>query len=78
MLDAVNLWIGNSRSVTALHRDNYENIYVQIIGEKRFVLLSPVEVGCVGEKLFPSASYTVRYPSPKSGADGSIYCAEPL
>ncbi|KAJ3458666.1 hypothetical protein MRS44_012775 [Fusarium solani] len=27
--DAVNLWIGNSKSVTAMHKDNYENIYVQ-------------------------------------------------
>ena len=30
--DAINLWIGNSNSVTALHRDNYENIYCQIVG----------------------------------------------
>lgn len=30
--DAINLWIGNSSSVTALHRDNYENIYCQIVG----------------------------------------------
>ena len=38
--DAINLWIGNSNSVTALHRDNYENIYCQIIGSVcRFQLL---------------------------------------
>ncbi|KAH0538393.1 hypothetical protein FGG08_004993 [Glutinoglossum americanum] len=55
--DAVNLWIGNSKSVTALHKDNYENIYCQIIGSKYFTLLSPLEVACVGERNFRSATY---------------------
>ncbi|KAL8660520.1 MAG: hypothetical protein Q9202_006475 [Teloschistes flavicans] len=45
--DAVNLWIGNSRSVTSLHKDNYENIYCQIRGRKCFVLLPPIETPCV-------------------------------
>lgn len=61
--DAINLWIGNARSVTALHRDSYENIYVQVVGEKRFVLVSPVETACVMEKCFPSATYAVNTPS---------------
>ena len=60
--DAINLWIGNSRSVTALHRDNYENIYVQVIGEKHFALVSPVETACIMEKPFPSATYAVSTP----------------
>ena len=47
--DAVNLWIGNSLSTTALHKDNYENIYVQILGKKHFVLLPPVAYACVAE-----------------------------
>ncbi len=55
--DAVNLWIGNSRSVTALHKDNYENIYVQIVGRKHFVLLPPVEAVCVGEREVRAATY---------------------
>lgn len=57
--DAINLWIGNSRSVTALHKDNYENIYCQVIGSKHFVLLPPVELACVNEKQLPSASYAI-------------------
>jgi hypothetical protein len=56
--DAINLWVGNSRSVTALHKDNYENIYCQVMGAKHFVLLPPVEMACVNEKELPSASYT--------------------
>ncbi|KAK0124231.1 hypothetical protein ONS95_009206 [Cadophora gregata] len=55
--DAVNLWIGNSLSVTALHKDNYENIYVQIIGSKHFVLLPPVAWAGVGERVLRPASY---------------------
>ncbi|KAL2075300.1 hypothetical protein VTL71DRAFT_243 [Oculimacula yallundae] len=56
--DAVNLWIGNSLSVTALHKDNYENIYVQIIGNKHFVLLPPVAWAAVGERVLRPATYT--------------------
>jgi jumonji domain-containing protein 7 len=48
--DAINMWLGNSLSTTALHKDNYENIYVQILGQKHFVLLPPVEAACVNER----------------------------
>ena len=55
--DAINLWIGNDQSTTALHRDNYENIYCQILGSKEFVLLPPVETACVNEQFLPGATY---------------------
>ncbi|KAK5657312.1 hypothetical protein OQA88_3376 [Cercophora sp. LCS_1] len=55
--DAINLWIGNSQSVTALHKDNYENIYVQILGQKQFVLLPPHCQPCVNEQLLRPATY---------------------
>jgi jumonji domain-containing protein 7 len=55
--DAINLWIGNSLSTTALHKDNYENIYIQIIGQKHFVLLPPLTYACVGEEELSPASY---------------------
>lgn len=55
--DATNLWIGNSRSVTALHRDNYENVYAQIIGRKHFVLLPPTCHPCVNEQRLIPATY---------------------
>jgi jumonji domain-containing protein 7 len=47
--DAINFWLGNERSVTAMHRDNYENVYVQVVGRKHFVLLPPIEQPCVNE-----------------------------
>ncbi|MCJ1241113.1 hypothetical protein MMC14_009117 [Varicellaria rhodocarpa] len=58
--EAINLWIGNSHSTTALHRDNYENIYCQITGKKRFILLPPVETACINEQMLPSAIYVRR------------------
>lgn len=55
--DATNLWIGNSRSVTALHKDDYENIYAQILGQKHFVLLPPVCYPCVNEQSLTATTY---------------------
>lgn len=55
--DAINFWLGNSHSTTALHKDNYENVYVQILGQKHFVLLPPVEAACVNEKSVLAATY---------------------
>ena len=43
--------------MTALHKDNYENIYCQIIGQKHFVLLPPVAHACVGERVLHQANY---------------------
>lgn len=58
MPDAINVWIGNGQSITALHKDNYENIYCQIRGKKRFVLLPSVETPCVNIRFLPQAIYT--------------------
>ncbi len=55
--DAINFWLGSSKSTTALHKDNYENVYVQILGQKHFVLLPPVEAPCVGEKSLLATTY---------------------
>lgn len=52
-----NFRIGNSRSVTALHKDNYENIYVQIQGQKHFVLLPPHCHPCINEQHLRPATY---------------------
>jgi jumonji domain-containing protein 7 len=62
--DAINFWLGNDASVTALHKDNYENIYVQVLGKKHFVLLPPVESVCVGERGVLGATYM---PRPRAG-----------
>ncbi|KAH7166252.1 putative phospholipase [Dactylonectria macrodidyma] len=56
--DAVNLWIGNSKSVTALHKDNYENIYVQVLGRKHFVLFPSLCHPLVNEQSLHPATYS--------------------
>ncbi|KAL2023935.1 hypothetical protein VTK56DRAFT_712 [Thermocarpiscus australiensis] len=68
--DAVNLWIGNSRSVTALHKDGYENVYVQVAGRKHFVLLPPACQPCVNERPLRPARY-VRRSSGSSSSSAS-------
>ena len=65
--DAVNFWLGSSASVTALHKDNYENIYVQIIGRKHFILLPPCDAPCVGEKSVLAGTYAPRKASNGKG-----------
>jgi jumonji domain-containing protein 7 len=41
--DAVNLWIGDERSVTSCHKDHYENLVAVVIGEKVFRLNAPAD-----------------------------------
>jgi jumonji domain-containing protein 7 len=67
--DAINLWIGNSRSVTALHRDNYENVYVQITGRKHFVLMPPLFQPCVNEQDLEPATYVRGQPEGQKSDD---------
>ncbi|KAF4633356.1 hypothetical protein G7Y89_g4766 [Cudoniella acicularis] len=55
--EAINFWLGNSFSTTALHKDPYQNIYVQIAGEKHFVLFPPIAFPFVKERLLRSAVY---------------------
>jgi hypothetical protein len=46
--DAVNLWVGDARSVTTVHRDPYHNFYLVVSGWKEFVLLPPTDVHGLG------------------------------
>jgi len=73
--DALNLWIGNSRATTALHKDNYENIYVQLRGRKRFLLLPGLCQPCVAERPLRAATYRRASPDEiQAGtADKSLY-----
>jgi len=68
--DAVNFWLGNSHSVTALHKDNYENIYVQVVGRKHFVLLPPVEAPCVNEMMLEGCTYALK--ESQTDSDGVV------
>ncbi|KAK6116909.1 hypothetical protein DH2020_049284 [Rehmannia glutinosa] len=55
--EAVNLWVGNHLSETSFHKDHYENLYVVITGEKRFLLLPPTDVHRMYIRKYPAAHY---------------------
>ena len=73
--DAINLWIGNKHSTTALHRDNYENVYCQIVGSKSFVMLAPVETACINENFLPSATYAADMTIDPDDPPAQVPCA---
>ncbi|TCD66984.1 hypothetical protein EIP91_000664 [Steccherinum ochraceum] len=67
--DAVNLWIGDQRSITSIHSDPYENIYTVIRGSKTFTLFPPTEGWCMAvheqpyvERTYPHAQYQRNSP----------------
>lgn len=66
--DAINLWIGDEKSVTSLHKDHFENIYVVLTGKKIFRLYPPTDFHHLKERSYPSAVYTPSSspPTPES------------
>jgi len=60
--DAVNVWVGGRASVTAWHRDPYENVYVVLGGSKRFALFPPGEGRA---RLRPAAQAGGRWVAPE-------------
>uniref|UniRef100_A0A7S0RY55 JmjC domain-containing protein n=1 Tax=Pyramimonas obovata TaxID=1411642 RepID=A0A7S0RY55_9CHLO len=58
--EAVNMWIGDERAVTSLHRDHYENLYVVVKGAKHFTLLPPADYHRLYTTNYPTASYVQK------------------
>lgn len=55
--DAVNLWIGTSKSISTLHHDPYENLYGVIRGRKHFTLYPPTDLYWLQQQFFRKAHY---------------------
>ena len=55
--DAVNLWIGDNRAVSSVHKDPYENLYCVVTGEKHFTLLPPTDYHCLYETSYPQGQF---------------------
>ncbi|CAG0918381.1 unnamed protein product [Notodromas monacha] len=55
--DAVNFWMGDSRAVTSMHRDHYENIYLVVSGVKKFLLIPPTDLPFVPYETYPAAKF---------------------
>jgi len=58
--EAVNLWIGDDRSVSSCHMDHYDNMYIVVRGEKVFTLLPPAAVPFLHERRCPPATFERR------------------
>ncbi|XP_030375593.1 bifunctional peptidase and (3S)-lysyl hydroxylase Jmjd7 [Scaptodrosophila lebanonensis] len=58
--DAINFWMGDSRAVTSMHKDPYENLYCVISGHKDFILLPPYQLCCVPRRKYPTGRYKRR------------------
>ncbi|XP_076451021.1 bifunctional peptidase and (3S)-lysyl hydroxylase Jmjd7-like isoform X2 [Babylonia areolata] len=71
--DAVNMWIGDGRAVTSMHRDHYENLYCVISGSKTFLLIPPSDLPFVPYEKYPAARYREKNgqftiePDPETG-----------
>lgn len=55
--EAVNLWIGDDRTTSRLHNDNYENLFLQLNGEKTIYLIPPGDCYCLDERFLYDATY---------------------
>lgn len=55
--EAVNLWVGDARSVTSMHNDHYENMYLVTCGAKEFTLLPPTDFPLLRERTYPAATF---------------------
>lgn len=54
---AVNLWLGDCRTTSRLHNDNYENLYIQVSGSKELYLIPPGDAYALDERFLKPLSY---------------------
>lgn len=57
--DAVNLWMGDERAVSAMHKDHYENLFYVLSGEKVFGLCPPSDAPFLCEREILSGRFEV-------------------
>ena len=55
--DATNFWMGGEKSITSLHKDHYENLYVVVSGTKEFILHAPTDAYFLYYRNYPVARY---------------------
>jgi jumonji domain-containing protein 7 len=58
--DAINLWIGDERAVSSMHKDHYENLFYVLCGEKVFTLLPPSSAPFLYARDFPSGCFAQK------------------
>ena len=70
--EAVNLWVGDERSVSSVHKDHFENLYCVVAGEKTFTLLPPTDIAFMREEQFECRRYMLRSPVDELSSTGRI------
>jgi len=55
--EAINLWIGNEKSTSMMHKDFYENLYYVADGEKIFTICPPSDSLYFEEREYESGSF---------------------
>lgn len=58
--DAVNFWMGDTRAVTSMHKDPYENLYCVVRGSKTFLLIPPTDAAFVPYETYQAAKFIER------------------
>ncbi|ODQ63805.1 Clavaminate synthase-like protein [Nadsonia fulvescens var. elongata DSM 6958] len=67
--EALNIWLGDARTTSRLHCDQYENFYFQVSGFKEVWLIAPNEVYCLNEKFLTPANYVPTKTDDSTGFD---------
>ena len=66
--DAVNLWIGDERAVSSMHKDHYENLFYVLVGEKVFTLCPPGDAPFLYNREFACGTFHQR-----QGGDWAVF-----
>lgn len=72
--DAVNLWMGDERAVSAMHKDHYENLFYVLSGEKVFGLCPPSDAPFLYEREALSGRFEVSSGDGKSHDNEESEC----
>lgn len=70
--EAINLWIGNERSVSAMHKDHYENLFYVCSGEKEFLLCPPADSLYLREGDYLTGAFYPQKTSSDYGSERSV------
>lgn len=57
---AINLWIGDARSVSSMHKDHYHNFYFVVEGTKTFTLFPPCDAAFICEGEYRVGAYQLK------------------
>lgn len=69
--EAINLWIGNERSVSSMHKDHYENLFYVCSGQKEFLLCPPADTIYFSEEDFETGEFCPQQSNSDDGSERS-------